>query len=153
MKLYIVFAKSFYFIRNFVLLPDNFHFFRVDYIHHSDTPLTCMTSYCMIRTSTQSDKKHNASDYQYIQGGHMYQLDFDKPIHVFFSGIGGISMSGLAQILRSRGFEVSGSDRAASSITDELAADGIRVIIGQRKESTDKKTSLNAALRDFGVSV
>ena len=27
------------------------------------------------------------------------------------------------------------------------------LIIGQRKESTDKKTSLNAALRDFGVSV
>ena len=87
MKLYIVFAKSFYFIRNFILLPDNFHFFQADYIHHSDTPLTCMTSYCMIRTSTQSDKKHYASDYQYIQGGHMYQLDFDKPIHVFFSGL------------------------------------------------------------------
>jgi 2,3,4,5-tetrahydropyridine-2-carboxylate N-succinyltransferase len=27
------------------------------------------------------------------------------------------------------------------------------LIIGQRKESTDKKTSLNAALRDFSVSV
>ena len=27
------------------------------------------------------------------------------------------------------------------------------LIIGQRKESTDKKTSLNSALRDFGVSV
>ena len=25
----------------------------------------------------------------------MYQLDFDKPIHVYFSGIGGISMSDL----------------------------------------------------------
>jgi 2,3,4,5-tetrahydropyridine-2,6-dicarboxylate N-succinyltransferase len=27
------------------------------------------------------------------------------------------------------------------------------LIIGQRKDSTDKKTSLNSALRDFGVSV
>ena len=27
------------------------------------------------------------------------------------------------------------------------------LIIGQRKESTDKKTSLNDALRDFGVSI
>ena len=27
------------------------------------------------------------------------------------------------------------------------------LIIGQRKESTDKKTSLNAALRDFGVAL
>ena len=65
----------------------------------------------------------------------MYQLDFDNPIHVYFSGIGGISMSGLAQILRSRGFQVSGSDRAASSITDSLEKEGIRVIIGQKKEN------------------
>ena len=65
----------------------------------------------------------------------MYQLDFSKPIHVYFSGIGGISMSGLAQILRSRGFQVSGSDRSASSITESLAADGIKVIIGQKKEN------------------
>lgn len=65
----------------------------------------------------------------------MYQLDFNTPIHVFFSGIGGISMSGLARILKSRGFEVSGSDRAASAITAGLAADGIRVIIGQKKEN------------------
>ena len=65
----------------------------------------------------------------------MYQLDFNNPIHVYFSGIGGISMSGLAQILKSKGFKVSGSDRAASSITDALAADGIDVIIGQTKEN------------------
>ena len=31
----------------------------------------------------------------------MYQIDFKKPIHVFFMGIGGISMSGLAEILLS----------------------------------------------------
>ena len=65
----------------------------------------------------------------------MYQLDFNHPIHVYFSGIGGISMSGLAQILRSRGFTVSGSDRASSAITDALQADGIRVLIGQKKEN------------------
>ena len=29
----------------------------------------------------------------------MYQIDFNKPIHVYFCGIGGISMSGLAEIL------------------------------------------------------
>ena len=65
----------------------------------------------------------------------MYQLDFNTPIHIYFSGIGGISMSGLARILKSRGFEVSGSDRSASAITDGLNADGIRVIIGQKKEN------------------
>ena len=40
----------------------------------------------------------------------MYQLDFNNPCHVYFCGIGGISMSGLAEILLSRGFKVSGSD-------------------------------------------
>ena len=86
-------------MRNFVLFADNSPSAREDHILHSDTPLTCKTSYCMIRTSTQSNEERYASDYPYIQGGHMYQLDFDKPIHVYFSGIGGISMSGLAQIL------------------------------------------------------
>ena len=41
----------------------------------------------------------------------MYQIDFKKPIHIHFIGIGGISMSGLAEILLEEGFTVSGSDR------------------------------------------
>ena len=65
----------------------------------------------------------------------MFQIDFNKPIHVFFSGIGGISMSGLAEILRSRGFTVSGSDRTASPITEELVSHGIPVVIGQKREN------------------
>ena len=40
----------------------------------------------------------------------MYQIDFNKPEHVHFIGIGGISMSGLAEILMDEGFTVSGSD-------------------------------------------
>ena len=65
----------------------------------------------------------------------MYQIDLNKPANVYFSGIGGISMSGLARILHSRGFRVSGSDRTASAITDSLKADGIPVIIGQAQEN------------------
>ena len=34
----------------------------------------------------------------------MYQIDFKKPIHVHFIGIGGISMSGLAEILLASSF-------------------------------------------------
>lgn len=44
-------------------------------------------------------------------------------------------MSGLAEILASRGFTVSGSDRAASPITEELSSHGIRVLIGQKEEN------------------
>ena len=65
----------------------------------------------------------------------MYQIDFKKPIHVYFVGIGGISMSGLAQILASEGFTVSGSDRSESAATEELQASGIRVYIGQSAEN------------------
>lgn len=62
----------------------------------------------------------------------MYQLDFDKPCHVYFCGIGGISMSGLAEILLSRGFKVSGSDMKASELTASLEAKGANISIGQR---------------------
>ena len=65
----------------------------------------------------------------------MYQIDFSHPVRVFFVGIGGISMSGLAQILASEGFTVSGSDRSASPITQELEDSGIKVYIGQRSEN------------------
>lgn len=53
-----------------------------------------------------------------------------KNIH--FIGIGGISMSGLAQILKARGYRVSGSDMRKSEITEHLGQLGIDVTIGQR---------------------
>ena len=40
----------------------------------------------------------------------MYQIDFHKPLSIHFIGIGGISMSGLAEILLEEGFTISGSD-------------------------------------------
>ena len=61
----------------------------------------------------------------------MYQIDFQKPIHVHFIGIGGISMSGLAEILLSKHFTVSGSDSKASDLTRHLSALGANVFIGQ----------------------
>ncbi len=65
----------------------------------------------------------------------MYQIDFKKPEHVHFIGIGGISMSGLAEILRDEGFTVSGSDMHPSPLTDRLAGKGAQIQIGQRAEN------------------
>lgn len=62
---------------------------------------------------------------------HMYEIDFSKPVRVHFIGIGGISMSGLAEILSQAGFHVSGSDRAASELTKKLESEGITVRYGQ----------------------
>lgn len=62
----------------------------------------------------------------------MYQIDFKKPEHVHFIGIGGISMSGLAEILMEEGFTVSGSDSHKSELTEHLEAKGAQVFYGQR---------------------
>ena len=47
----------------------------------------------------------------------MYQIDFHKPLSIHFIGIGGISMSGLAEILLEEGFTISGSDSKKSPLT------------------------------------
>lgn len=65
----------------------------------------------------------------------MYQIDLAHPIRVFFCGIGGVSMSGLAEILKDRGFQVSGSDRQESETTAHLQSLGIPVHIGQKAEN------------------
>lgn len=62
----------------------------------------------------------------------MYQIDFQKPIHIHFIGIGGISMSGLAEILMGEGFTVSGSDAKESPLTKSLEAKGAKIFYGQR---------------------
>lgn len=50
-------------------------------------------------------------------------------------GIGGISMSGLAEILHAKGFTVVGSDAHESAITDHLESLGIQITYGQRAEN------------------
>ncbi len=65
----------------------------------------------------------------------MYQIDFKKPIYVHFIGIGGISMSGLAEILMNEGFRVSGSDMKSSELTDNLEKKGAVISIGQKAEN------------------
>ena len=62
----------------------------------------------------------------------MYQIDFKHPIAVHFIGIGGISMSGLAEILLDRGFTISGSDAKSSPLTERLKEQGVTLFYGQR---------------------
>ncbi len=64
-----------------------------------------------------------------------YNLDFKRPEKIFFVGIGGVSMSGLAMILADAGFDVSGSDRNRSAVTEKLEKKGIKVFYGQRSEN------------------
>jgi UDP-N-acetylmuramate--alanine ligase len=64
-----------------------------------------------------------------------YRIDFNKPCRVYFIGIGGISMSGIAEILIKDGFTVSGSDAKGSELTEHLSAMGAEIQIGQRAEN------------------
>ncbi len=62
----------------------------------------------------------------------MYKINFNEPSHVHFIGIGGISMSGLAEILLKEGFTVSGSDSRESGLTKHLEELGAVIFYGQK---------------------
>ncbi len=59
-----------------------------------------------------------------------------KNIHMI--GIGGVSMSGIAAILKNFGFNVSGSDRVDSDTVQELIKKGIKVTVGHNLEDVAK---------------
>ncbi len=56
-----------------------------------------------------------------------------KKVH--FVGIGGIGMSGIAEILLNQGFEISGSDKSLSEVTARLSSLGIKVYEGHSPEN------------------
>ena len=56
---------------------------------------------------------------------------------IHFVGIGGIGMSGIAEVLLNHGYDVQGSDLKPSKITERLEALGARVHFGQRAENLD----------------
>lgn len=55
--------------------------------------------------------------------------------NVHFVGIGGIGMSGIAEILLSQGFKISGSDLSKSEVTDRLESLGIKIYEGHSAEN------------------
>ena len=50
---------------------------------------------------------------------------------IHFVGIGGIGMSGIAEVMHHLGYKVQGSDQAESYVTEGLRKAGIPVMIGQ----------------------
>lgn len=81
----------------------------------------------------------------------MYKIDFNRPCNVHFIGIGGISMSGLAKLLASKGFHVSGSDSKETELTRELSEMGCRIIYSQEASNINDSIDLvvyTAAIRE-----
>lgn len=65
----------------------------------------------------------------------MYQINFNQPLHIHFIGIGGISMSGLAEILHNEHFIISGSDTKESALTQHLAQKGMQIFYSQTADN------------------
>ncbi len=90
---------------------------------------------------------------------------FGKFKKLFFVGIGGAGMSGIAELLSNLGFEVRGSDLTLSDVTDYLASIGIRIHEGhdgRNLEDADLVVISSAvgednpeviAARDLGIPV
>ncbi len=62
---------------------------------------------------------------------------FERYRIIHFVGIGGIGMSGIAEVLHNLGYEVTGSDMKESETTSRLRNLGVKVYIGHRAEHVD----------------
>ena len=75
--------------------------------------------------------------------------------NIYMIGIGGISMSGIAEILKNWGFHVEGSDLNSSEVTDKLISNGVPVTIGHNLDSLAKADLVvfSAAIKSTDVEL
>lgn len=80
---------------------------------------------------------------------------YHKNKHIHFVGIGGIGMSGIAELLLNLGYKVSGSDLRESDITRHLTAVGAKVYIGHRAAwiAGAEVVVISSAIRDDNPEV
>jgi len=64
----------------------------------------------------------------------MTKIDIGKKEKIHFVGIGGIGMSGLAQIMKIMGFKVQGSDISMNKNIENCKKLGIKFFLGQKKK-------------------
>ena len=70
----------------------------------------------------------------------MKKIKLGKQEVIHFIGIGGIGMSGLAQIMKTMGFKIQGSDINKNKNTDNCKKLGIKILIGHNKKNINKVT-------------
>ncbi len=81
---------------------------------------------------------------------------FRKDIKIHFVGIGGIGMSGIAELLLNLGYRVSGSDLSMSPTTERLSSLGAKVFYGHSPENIDDSTDIlvfSSAVKDDNPEV
>jgi len=70
--------------------------------------------------------------------------------HIHFIGVGGIGMSGIAQVLASKGYKISGSDLKATPLTRKLSSMGVRTFEGHDAANVEGATTIvySSAVRE-----
>ena len=72
----------------------------------------------------------------------MKRINLGQKELIHFVGIGGIGMSGLAQIMKNMGFKIQGSDQNKNKNTLSCSKAGIKVFIGHSKKNVKSSTIL-----------
>ena len=82
-------------------------------------------------------------------------IRFSKVRKIHFAGIGGAGMSGIAEVLKNMGFDISGSDISESDTVRRLRGSGIKVYIGHRKENVEGAGTLvySSAVKKNNIEV
>ncbi|MBC7192264.1 UDP-N-acetylmuramate--L-alanine ligase [Marinobacter sp.] len=86
----------------------------------------------------------------------VYQVPEMRRIrNIHFVGIGGAGMSGIAEVLKNQGYDVSGSDLRESAVTDRLAGMGITLFFGHQASNSDMAdvVVVSSAVRDDNPEV
>ena len=73
----------------------------------------------------------------------MKKINLGQNQVVHFIGIGGIGMSGLAQVMKNMGFNIQGSDQSKNKNTVSCSNSGIKIFIGHKKSHIRKKSNVS----------
>ena len=68
------------------------------------------------------------------------KIELAKNEIIHFVGIGGIGMSGLSLIMKSKGFRIQGSDISLNKNIERLKKEKIKIFIGHKKQNLKKAT-------------
>ena len=85
----------------------------------------------------------------------MKKINIGQKEIIHFIGIGGIGMSGLAQVMKTMGFKIQGSDQNRNKNTSNCIKSGIKVFIGHSKINVKNATIIvkSSAIKDNNVEI
>ena len=85
----------------------------------------------------------------------MKKINIGQKEIIHFIGIGGIGMSGLAQVMKNLGFKIQGSDQNRNKSTSNCSKVGIKVFVGHSKKNVNNATIIvkSSAIKDSNVEI